>query len=299
MNNPNAKAAVLASLIGDSLALGPHWIYDVRKLNKTFGRATDPVAPPDGSYHDGKAAGDQTHYGDQVLVLLESVAALGRFDQEDWSQRWRDLFSDYGDYIDKATSITLSNYAAGEGVETAGSSSEDLSGAARSAPLLPFLAADPAGLVAAARAQTGLTHNNPLVLDGAEFLTRTALAALNGSDPVSALKEAAGFEYRELPIGQWLDKGLASVETKTVRAVFDFGQDCNIHGAMPSVIHLIAKYPTDLETALIESTMAGGDSAGRNLAVGMILGAGLGLEAIPQRWLDSVNCVDRVEELLG
>lgn len=297
--NPNAKAAVLASLIGDSLALGPHWIYDVRRLHNAFGRATDPVAPPAGSYHDGKAAGDLTHYGDQVFVLLESIASQGRFDLNDWSQRWRDLFSDYEDYIDKATSITLSNYAAGAGPETAGSSSEDLSGAARSAPLLPFLAADPAGLIAAARAQAGLTHNNPLVLDGAEFLARAALAVLSGVDPVGALEEAAGGDYQDLPARQWLDMGLASAKTETVQAVSELGQSCNINSALPAVIHLIAKYPADLETALIESTMAGGDSAGRNLAVGMILGAALGPEAIPQRWLDAVKCVGRVEELLG
>lgn len=297
--NPNAKAAVLASLIGDSLALGPHWIYDAGQLHKSFGRPTDPVAPPPGSYHDGKTAGDQTHYGDQVLVLLESVAALGRFDLTDWANRWRTLFSDYNGYVDKASSVTLTNFSAGKGPEAAGSSSEDLSGAARFAPLLPFLAAAPTGLIAAARAQTGLTHNNPLVLDGAEFLARAALAALGGVDPVGALEEAAGGDYQELPVRQWLDMGLASTKTETVRAVSELGQSCNIRSALPAVMHLIAKYPDDLETALIESTAAGGDSAGRNLAVGMILGAALGPEAIPRRWLDTVKCVGRVEELLG
>jgi len=39
------------------------------------------------------------------------------------------------------------------------------------------------------------------------------------------------------------------------------------------VIHLIAKYENNLQDALIENVMTEGDSAGRGLLVGMILGA--------------------------
>jgi ADP-ribosylglycohydrolase len=36
---------------------------------------------------------------------------------------------------------------------------------------------------------------------------------------------------------------------------------------------------------LIQSVMAGGDSAGRNLLAGMVLGAHLGMEALPDDWI--------------
>jgi ADP-ribosylglycohydrolase len=51
------------------------------------------------------------------------------------------------------------------------------------------------------------------------------------------------------------------------------------------VVHLIAKYENNLEEALVQSVMAGGDSAARGMLVGMVLGAHLGPESIPRKWL--------------
>ena len=65
------------ALAADALALAPHWIYDQDELARSFGRVTDLLAPPEGSYHVGKGRGAQTHYGDQTLVLMESLDACG------------------------------------------------------------------------------------------------------------------------------------------------------------------------------------------------------------------------------
>jgi ADP-ribosylglycohydrolase len=73
---------------------------------------------------------------------------------------------------------------------------------------------------------------------------------------------------------------------------------CEIPAAFPGVIHLIAKYETDLKTALVENAMAGGDSAGRGLLVGMVLGAYLGPEAIPPEWLHEMKARRRISDML-
>ena len=44
--------------------------------------------------------------------------------------------------------------------------------------------------------------------------------------------------------------------------------------------------------------MAGGDSAARGMAVGMVLGAHLGVEAIPQEWIEGLKKREEIEELL-
>ena len=64
------------------------------------------------------------------------------------------------------------------------------------------------------------------------------------------------------------------------------------------MIHLIAKYPTDLEAALVENTMAGGDSAARGMMAGMVLGAHLGEDAIPGRWRKAMTAHDEISRLL-
>ena len=62
---------ILGSFVADSLALGPHWIYDTKIINKEFGRIDKLQQPPANSYHKTKNLGDFTHYGDQTLLLLQ------------------------------------------------------------------------------------------------------------------------------------------------------------------------------------------------------------------------------------
>jgi ADP-ribosylglycohydrolase len=45
--------------------------------------------------------------------------------------------------------------------------------------------------------------------------------------------------------------------------------------------------------------MAGGDSAGRGLLAGMILGAHLGMPAIPAEWLNDMKAYPQILEMLG
>ena len=78
------------ALAGDALALGAHWIYDPAEIARRWGEITDFQAPDPGGYHPGKTAGDQTHYGDQTLVLMESLEACGgAFVMDDFARRWR------------------------------------------------------------------------------------------------------------------------------------------------------------------------------------------------------------------
>jgi ADP-ribosylglycohydrolase len=296
--NEKAKAAVLGMFVGDALALGPHWEYDVAVLRARFGRA-EGLTAPGGRYHQGKAAGDFTHYGDQAFVLLESLAAKKGFALEDFFERWKSLFAGYKGYFDGATKKTLERIDFGEGPEGSGSNSNDLAGAARFAPLLLLHGDDLDALVAAARAQTRMTHNNSQVLDSAEFFARVAFAALRGTAPRKAMEDAAGRGYPCGLIGQWVEKGLASLGTPSVRAIEALGQTCHAEEAFPATALLLASYPEDLKTALVECVMAGGDSAARGMLVGTVLGAALGPGAIPPAWLDGLTRKARILELLA
>ena len=293
-----AKAMVLASFAADSLALGAHWIYSTQKIARDFGRIETFLAPDPDSFHPTKKKGEFTHYGDQAFVLLESLAARGGFDPGNYSMLWQQLFAVYKGYYDQATKVTLENLSLGKGHMEAGSSSNDLSGAVRMAPLAYCLGRDEEGLVLAARTQTDMTHRDSLTVDASEFFARMACRVMHGMTPVSALEEVSGTFFKGSQFQRWALKGIESSSGESVPTIKAFGQDCHTPDAFPSVIHLVCRYENDLKEALVQNVMAGGDSAARGMAVGMILGAHLGMEAIPAEWIEGLKKRLEIENLL-
>lgn len=290
----NVKAAVLGAFIGDALALGAHWIYDQGRIARDIGRVETYRSPPADTYHPTKRAGQFTHYGDQTLVLLRSLAARKFFDLDDFGRRWRELFQSYDGYVDGATKGTLANIEFGDGPESWGSGSNDLAGAARLAPLVA-VQDDLDGLIADARRQAKMTHNRTEVLDSAEFFARALWSVLGGTRPAAALEQAARADYAQ-PLRAWTEAGLAAAGQDTVQAVARFGQSCHAPDAFPSVVQIVARHEDDPAEGLIQNVMAGGDSAARGLLAGALLFGQAGLEAIPAPWLDGL---DKREEITG
>ncbi|MBF0530915.1 MAG: ADP-ribosylglycohydrolase family protein, partial [Deltaproteobacteria bacterium] len=276
-----------------------HWIYDTKLLESKYGRVESFRKPEPESYHPTKNIGEFTHYGDQSLVLLESLHHCGgRFDLLDFSARWRNLFLDYQGYMDGATKGTLANLAAQKSASEAGSSSSDLAGAARMAPLIYFARKDIESLIRDVRLQTQMTHTNRNTVDSAEFFARCALSALNGEKPAAAMRKIAGDHFAGTIIESWVDKGLQSIQEDSVQAILKIGQTCHTPHAFPGVVHLIAKYENNYREALIQNVMAGGDSAARGMMVGMILGASLGWSALPEDWLAALRKREQIVKLL-
>jgi ADP-ribosylglycohydrolase len=298
MSDDHRKAMVLGSFVGDSLALGVHWIYDTGKIREVYGRVESLLAPGKDSYHPTKERGEFTHYGDQTLILLESLASRGIFDLYDFEGRWRNLFQQYRGYVDKATKATLGNFSAGAGPEAAGSSSDDLAGAARIAPLVYRYHDDLDGLLEAAKAQTRMTHNTPEIIESAEFFAAVAWKVLKGTGPVSAMEQVSGERFKGSVISKWMKAGIQSTGNESVETIARFGQSCHSQEAFPGVVHLLSTYEADLKEGLIQSVMAGGDSAARAMIVGMVLGAYLGEEALPAEWLSGLKKGTQILKLL-
>lgn len=300
----NAQAMVMASFTADSLALGVHWIYNTNVIDRKVGRVEKLLKPIVKSWHPTKERGEFTHYGDQTLVLLESLARRGQFDIDDFATVWRRFFKDYDGYIDKSTTATMENFAAGKGPLEAGADSEetgatDLGGAARIAPLGYLYRNDPDGFLDAARRQTIMTHNHPVTIASALFFARVTIAVLSDKSPLAAIQAAAGIPYENAPVSEWVEQGLDSISGDTRKTIIKFGQMCEIEASFPATIHLIAKYENDLREALVENVMAGGDSSARGLMTGMVLGAYLGPAAIPGDWLADLKARERIAARLA
>lgn len=294
-----AQAMVLVSLAADSLALGAHWIYDTEMIAQRIGRVDRLLPPLPDFYHAGKGQGEFTHYGDQTLVLLESLAAVDAFSLADFAERWRRMFADYSGYVDRATSATLANMERLLPPEQWGSNSSDLGGAARIAPLVAWYRNDFEGLLAAVRLQTAMTHNNPATLAGAEFIAKTAWRVLRGAEPQEAMEEALEEGVADIDLDNRIRGGLDSAGKETKAVIARFGQMCGIAAALPGAIHLIVRYGDDPAAGLIENVMAGGDSAARGLVAGMVLGAHRGIGDIPGEWLEGMVRYQHICRLLS
>jgi ADP-ribosylglycohydrolase len=291
------EGLLYGAFVADSLALAPHWIYDQAEIQERFGEVRDLHAPSSDGYHGDKERGDQTHYGDQALVLLESLEATGgKFQLDDFARRWRQYWQESESYRDRATKETLVRIDEGYGPAQAGSQSSDLGGASRIAPLLLALRnEDPGAIIEAAHAQTALTHNTPEVIDAAEFIARTVLSLVQGVSVESALRTATTLPFHSLQLQNYLKKAEEVRDLSTNDAVAQLGQSCPIEKALPSVFLILLQHGDDFETALIENVKAGGDSAARGKVLGIILGAAHGVRAIPERWIEHISARPQIE----
>lgn len=271
-----ASRALRWSLHGDAIALGPHWIYEPEDIARRFGKITEPTDPPSDLYHAGKKKGDQTHYGDQTLCLLHSIRDNGgKFDPAHFAVRWRAMWDGYGDYFDKATKQTLAALDEGVPWEKAGSDSTELGGAARLGALLTSDAVEnEESLVAASRAQTGITHRSEISLATAEFLARAVYRRLHGM-PLGEALDSATANSQGADFAGWLAQAgnLAESGASGAEIVAQTGASCGIPQALPATMALALRHGKGTPlAALCENAAAGGDSAARGLVLGLLLG---------------------------
>ena len=288
------------ALVGDALTLAAHWEYDQQELASRWGRVTDFQSPAPDGYHAGKEAGDQTHYGDQALVLMKSLEACGgNFVMEDFAHRWRKFAEESKAYHDHATNDTLAHLREGRGLTRAGSDSTELGGVSRIGPLLVALRNEEKPVIlGAVRAQTALTHAPPQVRDAAEFVAHAVFLLLRAVTIPSALRDAAGFPYRVLPAENYLRRAEETRSLSALEAVEELGASCPLDKALPSSLAILLRHPDDLENALTENVMAGGDSAARGMVIGTLLGAAHGRRSLPERWSSSLRARAQVESFL-
>jgi ADP-ribosylglycohydrolase len=318
------KNIIINSLVADALSLGSHWIYSQREISDKFGKITG-YSDPATSYHPGKQAGDFTHYGDQTMVLLRSLASHGTFDLASFANEWRTFWEnpDTQSYRDGATKATLANLRNGLPPSQAASPSNDIAGAARIAPLFLLLtdsavtgggqdaratwpghssrslqskAPSNDQLIAAVRAQTSFTHGDPTVVDAAEFFARVTLAVRQGAAIPDALRTAVSNTIQ----AEWFDAAIASSKSTATdsAATKAHGLTCHIPEAFPAVCHLLLRHPNDVAAALTTNVEAGGDNAARGMIIGMIHGAKPNAAPLPDGWLAGLNAYSEIQQLI-
>ncbi|MFC7338975.1 ADP-ribosylglycohydrolase family protein [Haloferula chungangensis] len=287
-----ARDLIFPSFFADSISLGPHWIYDAEELQMLYPEGISEYDRPRSPYHSGKSAGDLTHYGDQALELLRSIAKNG-WSIDAWRSDWKQWAETTDAYIDGASKRSLENLQAGLDQP---SDSSELSGASRIAPLFAML--DHEDLIHAARAQTAITHGDPQVIDAAEFFSRAAVGIRDGATFDQAFDQATSHPYDSLAAIDWLADARQAAEGDLTENAKRIGLACNISQALPLTLALALTFENDPVMALTTNALLGGDSAARGLPLGLLLGARHGLDAFPESWLRNLNAGEEIDSLL-
>ena len=83
-----AAGAVMGALIGDALAVGPHWYYDLDEMRRDYGDwITGYTDPKPQRYHAGLKAGQLSQAGIITTMLLRSVVDKGGYEEDDFCRR--------------------------------------------------------------------------------------------------------------------------------------------------------------------------------------------------------------------
>ena len=337
------EGGVFGALVGDALALGAHYEYDSEKIWRAYGgkpierlegpgeRFGGKVRTPGWksgeavNFHPTKHAGDLTDYGDNTIMLIESLAEnAGAWRPTGFAQHWKKRHAAYSGYRTMATRHTYSNLLKGAQGVSAASDIDDMGGATRAVGLI-LSARNESEVVEQAREACQLTHRHPLSVMAAEFLLLTAYrVAWRNESPVDAINHAADIldaeplnnmiqlaarKAREaLDAGTALsqlgkltdDVALTSMledEWAAGSEAWQGGKASPVVGALPGAIYFVIKYGS-LSEALPANAMVGGDSSARAIPIGLILGAHEGRRGVPRAWLEALNERERVDGLL-
>ena len=293
------QGALWGQFVGDAASLGAHWIYDLDDMASQFpGGISGFETPKKGHYHEGKRSGDQTHYGDAALLLLESVAACGEFREADFAMRFEAFFRrpNCKSYRDHATRETLANLDAEPGNYQNGAHDDEPATVTRLAPVVvAYRHRDSEIFNDAIRRLTLVTQNHPTALacvPACAELLRHLLTGMAFSEAFELTRKSAAVSCDG---SDYLEFAHMMREVDVITATGRFGQACPLPQSLPSALQAALHHQDNFQDAILNTVRAGGDSAGRAAMVGYWLGASLGVQAIPAGWIEKLRERERIQ----
>jgi ADP-ribosylglycohydrolase len=279
------------------------------------------------NYHPGQKAGDQTDYGEYNVLVLEHLAERkdkkGPIKLNDLVPHWKKRLESptWGAWKCTQTKQALQQVNAGQDYNSLGGGSNAMS-LRHAAVHAVFDKED--DVVKAAR-KVMFTHQNSEALGGGEFFARAVHKIIHEDmELLDALRAAAK------PMGDWyikkVEQGVKKFEEATnpssqlskeefvddlastsMARLWEVGKSEPIkvgkasptEGTLPTSVYLILKYQNDFVAGVKANAMIGGDNASRSIAVGVVLGAYHGVEAIPQDLKSTLNHWKTCDKLMN
>ena len=119
------------------------------------------------------------------------------------------------------------------------------------------------------------TNDNPVAIEGALIVARVTRAALlRGQDLAGSARRRVRAGGRPAAAGRSAKRSPRRTAS-SVDIAGHFGRACHVQQGLPVVFH-IADRAESYESAIRANVLAGGDSCGRSMALGAVLGARFG-----------------------
>ncbi|OAN70347.1 hypothetical protein A8B78_20670 [Jannaschia sp. EhC01] len=287
----------LGALVADAAAMGLHWIYDQQQIARVAPHEPEFRQPSLAHYdnvkgyyaHPTRRSGDQSQYGEQVLVMHRSLVD-GAYDHAAYARAFHNHFGyggAYVGYIDRATRESLNNAIGVEDLtEAKGSEDVQLPAIAKLPPLVAaLLDADDATFFAAVDSAVAVTNENEISREYGRIsaaMMRAAGRGASAEEVVAAGRATAGPEAAAL-----IDEAASMTSLSNNAVAEHFGMACYLTSGLPVVVHNILLSQSFAE-AVRRNIYAGGDTCGRAILLGAVMGAlhGEGTETgIPQKWI--------------
>ena len=171
-----------------------------------------------------------------------------------------------------------------------------------------------------------LSHRNRDPLKAAEFLSRALhriiFQGMSLEEALDSAAETTNDHFITSKLQNAKDKVKEALDTSSQLSKEEFMDDIAItsmsrlweigksepikigkasptEGALPASLYIALKYKDDLPKALQVNANIGGDSAARGIVIGMLLGAVHGQDAIPKKWIETLNSYEDVNRVFN
>lgn len=313
--------------IADAISMPVHWYYDRTALRRDYGTISGYLAPknphPDSilwrstyqspgprgeilheqaqywgqrgiHYHQFLAAGENTLNYQLGRLLLTSLAERGKYDADDWLERYLDYLLTPGrhrdTYIEEVHRNFFGKLARGIAPKKCGGPDIHIGGLAHVPILAAFYADSTTDALAAVREHLFLTHRSPEVERAALALVKMLHAVQAGGSLPDAIFTHGSNWFSAKKAALWSREADEVVIGKRVSPA------CYIEDAFPASLYLAWKYAGDFSAGICANAQVGGDNCHRGVVVGALLGAG---NTLPAALVDNLFEHERLQSTIS
>jgi ADP-ribosylglycohydrolase/fructose-1,6-bisphosphatase/inositol monophosphatase family enzyme len=256
-----AQGCLLGQVIGDSLGSLVEF-KDAAEIARLFPRGVRSLADG-GVYHT--IAGQPTDDSEMALALARCILEQRGFQAEPVLQAYRDWMTTRPVDIGQTTERGLLGLHITE--------SESNGSLMRVSPIGVWAAGDPARAAATARADSSLTHKNPVCIEAcAGYAAAIAVGVSGGSRA----------EMVEAALAHAKGRAREAIASGALPSDYFTRMGWVLVALQNAFFHLRS---SGFEESLIATVAAGGDTDTNAAICGALVGAALGRQAIPPRWI--------------